>query len=246
MGRKLNLDDFIKKANKIHGDAFDYSLAKYVNVDTKIDIICNKHGVFRQTPYLHLHSKKCCPKCVEQAKKHVKLHFGINDLDGEEQSKAYRIWCCMISRCYSKNGGVGTYYECSVCEEWRFFSSFKDWFDSKYVEGYCLDKDILIKGNKIYSPDTCCFVPAIINAIFKKYHKKTSLPTGISKKYNRYVARYKGKTIMSSTSLKEAFRSFKKAKEAYIKTIAKDYYSKGMIDSNVFDAMMNYQVEFND
>ena len=50
---------------------------------------------------------------------------------------------------------------CSVCEEWKHFSNFKKWFDENYIEGFDIDKDILIKGNKVYSPEACSFVPRI-------------------------------------------------------------------------------------
>jgi hypothetical protein len=54
---------FVKKAKNIHGDTYNYSLVEYINVHTKIKIICPTHGEFIQTPNSHL-SKKCgCPKC---------------------------------------------------------------------------------------------------------------------------------------------------------------------------------------
>ena len=62
-----NLDDFIKKARKIHGDKYDYSKSEYVNVDTPMTIICPKHGEFKQTPTAHLHSTGC-PYCAKERK----------------------------------------------------------------------------------------------------------------------------------------------------------------------------------
>lgn len=46
-----------------------------------------------------------------------------------------------------------------------YFSNFLKWFNGNYIKGYALDKDILIKGNKVYSPETCCFVPYEINTL---------------------------------------------------------------------------------
>lgn len=60
-----------------------------------------------------------------------------------------------------------TYEGCTVCDEWLYFSNFKKWFDENYIEGFQLDKDIIIRGNKVYSPQTCCFVPKEINIISK-------------------------------------------------------------------------------
>lgn len=60
--KKLTTDEFIKKAKQIHGDKYDYSKVKYVDCNTKITIICPKHGEFQQSPSKHLH-KQGCPKC---------------------------------------------------------------------------------------------------------------------------------------------------------------------------------------
>ena len=54
---------FIRKAKKIHGDKYDYSLVEYKNNNTKVKIICLKHGVFEQSPSNHINSKNNCPKC---------------------------------------------------------------------------------------------------------------------------------------------------------------------------------------
>lgn len=50
---------FIEDAIKIHGDKYDYSLVKYKNSSTKINIICRDHGVFRQNPSSHLSGAGC-------------------------------------------------------------------------------------------------------------------------------------------------------------------------------------------
>jgi len=59
---KLTTEDFIKRAREVHGDKYDYSLVNYVNANTKINIICPKHGIFKQTPYHHLNGHSC-KKC---------------------------------------------------------------------------------------------------------------------------------------------------------------------------------------
>jgi len=55
--------DFIQKANHIHKDKYDYSKVKYLNIDSKVIIICKIHGEFEQTPYHHMHRKQGCRKC---------------------------------------------------------------------------------------------------------------------------------------------------------------------------------------
>jgi hypothetical protein len=76
------------------------------------------------------------------------------------RSKAHKTWTGMLERCYSEkcHARNPTYKECSVCDEWHNFQNFAKWFFKNYIKGFELDKDIKVKGNKIYSPDTCIFV----------------------------------------------------------------------------------------
>lgn len=80
-------------------------------------------------------------------------------IDGK-QTKIYSTWSSMITRCYNKNNQTRqpTYIGCSVCEEWHNFQNFAKWMNEMDYEGKQLDKDIKIKGNKVYSPNTCMFV----------------------------------------------------------------------------------------
>ena len=57
--KKMTIDDFILRANKIHNHKYDYSLVNYINIKTKIKIICSKHGEFEMTPFSHLNKNKC-------------------------------------------------------------------------------------------------------------------------------------------------------------------------------------------
>lgn len=79
----------------------------------------------------------------------------------------YQIWANMITRCYSDKyqSRQPTYIGCTVCEEWLLFSNFRLWMVSQDYEGKALDKDIIVFGNKIYSPETCCFVPQELNSL---------------------------------------------------------------------------------
>ena len=73
-------------------------------------------------------------------------------------------WRNMLDRCYSpQREKLATYNEALVCNEWLTFSNFKEWMSAQDWEGKELDKDLLVKGNKIYSPETCVFVPSYIN-----------------------------------------------------------------------------------
>lgn len=79
----------------------------------------------------------------------------------------YQVWVNMLRRCYSAQSLLKrpTYIGCSVCDKWLLFSNFKLWMEKQDWVGKQLDKDLLIKGNKTYSPNTCLFVTSEINNI---------------------------------------------------------------------------------
>lgn len=175
-------------------------------------------------------------------------------MDGDVGIPSYATWKQMLTRCYSKlyTERTPTYKDCSVCEEWKRFSVFKEWFDKNYIDGYCLDKDILVKGNKVYSPQTCCFVPNEINALLIKHDsKRGKYPIGVSKHGNKYCARvnrYKEGNVWIGTydTPEEAFNAYKKAKEEYIRQQAKTYYNNGNISESVYNALLKYRVDIKD
>ena len=78
----------------------------------------------------------------------------------------YIAWQRMLERCYcyKYQDKFPTYKDCTVCDEWLNFQAFAEWFTARYKDGYQLDKDIKVKGNKIYSPETCKLVSQKDNA----------------------------------------------------------------------------------
>lgn len=172
-----------------------------------------------------------------------------------QHSTSYKCWFNMMTRCYNKVEQKDTYKDCYVCEEWHNFSNFEKWFDENYYtinnKRMCLDKDILVKGNKEYSPNTCVFVPNEINVLFTKTNKnRGKLPIGVTKSGKYYRARCGNgsarscKNIGSYHTISEAFMAYKIYKEEYIKEVANRY--KNIIPKNLYNAMINYQVEIND
>lgn len=197
--RRLTKEEFINRAIAIHGNKYDYSKVEYVNSETDVCITCHKHGDFWQRPSSHLRGRGC-KDCWNERQSKVfngkpkfslrKVLFGVACVDVDYavcKTNAYVVWCDMLRRCYSEkyHKKKPTYKGCSVCDEWLLFSNFKRWFDENYIDGYCLDKDIIVKGNKVYSPDTCCFVPKCINSLLtnRKMHRGLE-PIGVSKTYN--------------------------------------------------------------
>lgn len=97
--------------------------------------------------------------------------IGINDADYRIKGcPHYRVWAKMLTRCYSSNSHKEkpSYIGCSVSKEWHSFMSFRSWMRNQDWEGKHLDKDIILPGNKIYSPKTCVFVSRQINSILTK------------------------------------------------------------------------------
>lgn len=108
--------------------------------------------------------------------------YGVNDLPGHCKKKsggsAYSTWLAMLARCYS--GRYKAYEGCTVCEDWLLFSNFKRFYDEFWRDGFELDKDILIPGNKVYSPSTCIYVPRKINGfVISNSSRMGEYPTGV-------------------------------------------------------------------
>lgn len=163
----------------------------------------------------------------------------------------YNTWKSMMSRCYNKNFKQRNtaYKYCSVAEEWHNFQNFSSWYDENYYiienEKMNLDKDILVKGNKIYSPDNCIFVPSRINSLFAKRNaSRGKYPIGVSLKNEKYTANCDGKNLGIFNTPDEAFLAYKTNKEKLIKQISEEYKSK--IPENLYLALQNYSVEIKD
>lgn len=77
----------------------------------------------------------------------------------------YLKWKNMLMRCYSSEfqEKQPTYKGCSVCKDWLTFSKFRSWMEKQDYEDKTLDKDILVSGNMVYSPETCVFVDRKVN-----------------------------------------------------------------------------------
>lgn len=159
----------------------------------------------------------------------------------------YNIWTSMMKRCY--NNKYPTYNECYVIEEWKDLQIFGKWCDENYIDGFELDKDILIKNNKCYSSETCCFVPQDINKLFTKSKaKRGNLPIGVRLSGNNYQARISEnnniKTLGTYTSIELAFNIYKTEKENIIKEKAN--FWKHKISEKTYIALYNYKVEITD
>lgn len=159
-----------------------------------------------------------------------------------DNKKAYSVWKGMLQRCYDKKTlkKFPTYKGCVVCKEWLCFQNFAEWFYLNYIEGYTLDKDILGNG-KLYSPETCCFVPNHINNILhKNIHNQSYLCIGVIEQDGRFRVRVntlnkKKKHIGYFNTEKEASIAYKKAKIKVIKEVVEFY----KLDNIIHKALIN-------
>lgn len=175
--------------------------------------------------------------------------------------KEYALWHSILQRCYAQKRGSRNdgYSDCHVSENFKSYSFFYDWCQNQTgfgnIDGasraWCLDKDILFKRNRLYSEDTCVFVPQEINALLlRKQKNRGEYPIGVSlhKQRQRYTAScgINGKVthIGIYDTPHEAFLSYKSAKEQQIRIVAEKY--KDQLDQRTYEALLGYQVEITD
>ena len=143
----------------------------------------------------------------------------------------YRKWTDILRRCYSERHLQirPTYRDCSVCEDWKTFSNFMDWMKTQPWEGKHLDKDILVPGNKVYSPQTCVFVNHQINSFLNTNPtKRGKYPVGVrfkklSNKFEAQIKKFgKNRSIGYFNTAEEAHEAYKKERSKYILEVAEN------------------------
>ncbi len=176
-------------------------------------------------------------------------------------TKEYDLWHSMLERCYSDSlkKKYPTYEGCEVSDNFKSYEYFYEWCNSQVgfsnqgnENPFHLDKDLLIKSNKFYSENTCVFIPREINLVLTKCtasRGKHLIGVSWNKKDNAFVARVaknKGKQeyLGSFKTEIEAFNTYKKAKEAFIKEQANKW--KSQIDERAYLALINYEVRIDD
>lgn len=167
-----------------------------------------------------------------------------------KETKEYTKWKGMLRRFRDKKYLQKhiTYREVTADKSWYNFQNFAEWFEENWKDhmdsSWHLDKDILFKGNKIYSPETCCFVPQEINLVLVKSDKCRGLyPIGVSKVKGGFLAKHKKHLEILKTP-EEAFEVYKVDKEIEIKRMADEW--RGQITEPCYHALYNYTVEITD
>lgn len=185
---------------------------------------------------------------------------GVNDADymvckivGGKQIKCpyYTSWKSALMRCYGKKYQEKnpSYVNCSVCKEWMIFSSFRSWMIRQDWVGKHLDKDLIVIGNKIYSPDTCVFIGRELNNLLTDHAiKRGDYPQGVSfdKSSGKYLSlcRINGrqKNLGRFNEVKDAESAYLEFKSNVIKSIALGY----KMDSKriIYNALIRHADKF--
>lgn len=182
--------------------------------------------------------------------KHPSHEYGV-------QTKEYQMWAGMLERCYDEalKKRCPTYESCRVSENFKYYEYFYEWCHKQIGFGnqdWHLDKDLLVKGNKVYSEDSCVFLPQEINLLLtKRDNNRGEYLIGVSwKKANKVfvatVSKGKGKRehLGCFKTEIEAFNAYKKAKESFVKEQANEW--KGKIDERAYKALVEYEVNIDD
>ena len=228
-----------------------------------IDVYFSQYDwTFKGVTYQHFKNGKIkCP--------YEKRTFGVGYLgEGKYKTKengkptrVYNTWMHMLQRCYDEkcHEKQPTYNGCEASEDFHNFQNFGKWYDENFyeIEGekMHLDKDILVKHNKIYSPETCIFVPNTINVLFtKRQNDRGDSYIGTSLHQGKYVAqcrminpktgKSKNKYLGLYETQEKGFKVYKYYKERNIKEVA-DYY-KEQIPQILYNTLYNYEVEITD
>ena len=240
--KSLNSGDFkILKYNDARNVEIQFLKTGY---ETTVELVSIRNGNVKD-PYL--------PSVFDVGIVGAKYPSTINGA----RTKEYVLWKSMLTRCYStihkkKNP---TYIDCEVSDNFKSYEYFYEWCQDQIGftnKGWHLDKDLLIKGNKIYSESTCIFIPSEINSVLIKSDKiRGKHPIGVywcntKKVFVAQVSKNKGKSehLGCFKTEIEAFNAYKTAKEIYIKELANKW--EGKIDERAYNALMNYTVEITD
>lgn len=178
-------------------------------------------------------------------------------IDGKSlRTHSYNVWVHVRQRCTNKSTKRDhtTYTTCEMSEFFSDFNSFAEWHTKQvgYKEPYYqIDKDILVRNNKIYSENTCVLVPPALNAFFvSNKARRGEFPIGVT--FNQREQKFKSAIRIDGKKLHlgyfksadAAFLAYKNAKELEAKRWAERLQSgEYLVDERVITALQNWRVD---
>ena len=201
------------------------------------------------------------------SRKKLAYGVGVNDWHtnisngSSKHIPEYKMWLRVLERSLSDKWKVSnpTYKDTTVDPRWYSMTAFIEdvstlvGYDKAITNGWHLDKDLLVKGNKLYSKDTCCFLPIEINSLMVMHRSSRGAhPCGVhfrkrhtKRPYCAVISRGGAyKTLGCFATAEEAFLVYKEAKETYIKEVANKWKDK--IDPRAYEALMKWNVDITD
>ena len=179
-----------------------------------------------------------------------------------KMTKEYDTWIHILQRCFDNKlkEKQPSYIDKECCDEWLYYPNFYEWLHSqtnfdKWYNGkrWAIDKDILVKGNKVYSPDACCLIPQNVNCLFlKREAERGDYPIGVHYREDCFIARCRNPFTNTNEDLgfystpESAFQAYKTYKENIIRQVAEVEYEADNITEECYQAMMVYKVEIDD
>ena len=166
----------------------------------------------------------------------------------------------MLRRCYNdsfkkKNQ---TYIDCEASDNFKSYEYFYEWCHKQIGFGnegngnpFHLDKDLLVKGNKIYSESTCVFIPKEINQLLvKSTASRGDYLIGVT--FEKSSGKFISQISVNGRNVKigrfkteiEAFEAYKEGKENVLRGLAEKW--KSQIDPRAYEALINYEVNIDD
>lgn len=242
-----------------------FSVQKRTYKQVRCVCACKCGTVFEITANVLISGKQeSCWDCQWNKKRLASKFYGVGTLGlgkyiAYDNMRMYKTWQSMLQRCYDEKFHIRypTYKECSVVQGWLNFQNFAEWYSKQTrQDGWELDKDLLVKGNKVYGPDTCCFIPADVNGLLSSNMvNRGDLPIGVvwHKSKRVYVAqcthkgldgKRKNKWLMQGSDPEACFIAYKNFKESLYKEVAIRYQS--VLPLHVYNALFNRVVDRDD
>lgn len=160
----------------------------------------------------------------------------------------YKAWAAMLARCYRETERLRSYRDCTVHAAWLNFQNFADWFEAvpnSRTPGFVLDKDLRIAGSRMYSPESCSFVPTCINTVIQQRRKANRLAVGVRTNNDKYQAQIsvhgKRHGLGTFDTVAEASLAYQVAKKEHLQRMAEQY--REVLHPEVYATLMNWEVE---
>lgn len=176
--------------------------------------------------------------------------WGINDVEvlvinSGVSCPYYATWAGMVARAKGKRTKETkpSVRDSDCCDSWKYFSNFKSWMEQQDWEGKQLDKDILVPGNKIYSPETCAFVPAWLNLSMTQRATSGPYPIGVSgskdgSRVKQYSACYAHKSLGRYMTVELAHKAWQQAKVDALYNMVSRYAAEPCFNTLVAEALI--------